>query len=481
MRRSTIIALSILIVVLAAGITVLSLWPQAEPEPEEPPPAVSDTATELIRVPVDEVAGVLFSPSQSAPYTLRFDPESGEIALDTAEAVFPGIQSMMSSVFGSATTLANLNLVTEEADDGQLALFGLDDPVMTWRVDRTDGTSETLMVGAMQAAGQGRYARSENSREVFLLSARQSTLLTCELEDLYDISFFPVELFPDAETIIYSIEHILLETDQNVFELRKRSDEEMAELSLGVSQFQMLQPLVCEGNDYQIQNVLLGSAALIMPESVEAIHPEDLSIFGLDAPDKLTLKSADWSRTLLIGKRDAERGGRYIMIDGFDAVLFDPNGDYSFLGVVTSKLRSSIIWIHNIVDVASVTFELDGVKRVLKFEHFEDGDKQSLRAWLDDKELSETNARRLYVTALTIMQTGETDASIPGSSPHYRITMHFIAGGNEKVELFQINDSQFLIVHNGLSTGFFITRMSLQQNMLNKFDMLDRGEDLPST
>ena len=481
MRRSTIIVLAILIVVLAAGITVLSLWPQAEPEEEDPTPAVSDPAKDLIRVPIDEVAGVVFSPAQSAQYTLRLDPESGEIELDAEDAVFPGVQSILSSVFGSATTLANLNQVTEEADDAQLAIFGLDDPVMTWRVDRIDGTSETLMVGAMQAAGKGRYARSENSREVFLLGTRQSTLLTYELEALYDISFFPVELFPDADAVMYMIEHILLETEQNVIELSKRSEEEMAELSLGASQFQMLQPLEVEGNDFQIQNVLLASAALIKPESVEAVHPEDLSIYGLDAPDKLALKSADWSGTLLIGKRDAERGGRYVMIDGYDAVLFDPNGDYSFLHVVISKLRSSLIWIHNIVDVASVTFELDGVTRILKFDHYTDGDKQNLNAWLDDKEISETNARRLYVSALTIMQTGDTDISIPSSSPPYKITMNFITGGSEAVELYQINDSQFLIVHKGVSTGFYITRMSLQKNLLNKFEMIDRGEDLPAS
>jgi len=57
--------------------------------------------------------------------------------------------------------------------------------------------------------------------------------------------------------------------------------------------------------------------------------------------------------------------------------------------------------------------------------------------------------------------------------------MRFREGGSDAIELYQINDSQFLIVHNGVSSGFFITRMSLQQNLLSSFDILDRGEDIP--
>ena len=135
------------------------------------------------------------------------------------------------------------------------------------------------------------------------------------------------------------------------------------------------------------------------------------------------------------------------MIEGHDAVLYDLNNDYSVLQIESSRLRSQLMWLVDITTVSSVTFNLDGKVRTLTFEH--DPEENSLRGWLDNKELSEKNARRLYIGALSITQAGETDAAIPVNPPVYSITLHMETGNNEVLELYQINDSQFLIVING--------------------------------
>jgi hypothetical protein len=186
-----------------------------------------------------------------------------------------------------------------------------------------------------------------------------------------------------------------------------------------------------------------------------------------------------WSGTLLIGDRNAERGGRYVMIEGYDAVLFDTQGDYSFLNVRLSQLRSRLIWLHSIDNVSSVRYDLDGVTRTLRISHPENDD-ETIQGWLDDVELNVTNTRRLYVGSLMINQDGETSEPIPTDIlPQYRITMNFIDGGSEMLELFQISESQFLITHNGISTGFFMTRMALQQGLLDRFDIIDAGGEIP--
>jgi len=242
--------------------------------------------------------------------------------------------------------------------------------------------------------------------------------------------------------------------------------------------YKMLQPVESESNDYMVQSVFLENAARIMPESIEDLHPADLSAYGLDTPARLSMRTAEWSGTLLIGDHNGQRNGRYVMLEGYDAVLFDPNGDYSFLNISPAQLRARLVWLHNIADVSSLSFELEGTSRELRFEH--NTDENSLRAWLDDKEISDTNARRLYVATLNITQSGGTDASIPATKPVYSITVHFLDGSSDTLELYRLNDSQFLIVHDGISTGLFITRLALQQNFLSRFDILDRGEDIPS-
>ena len=478
MRRSTVILSAVIILVLSAGIAALSLWPEPEPEPE-PAPAPSLPTVDLIDEQTDDVSGVLFAPPDGFPYTLHPDvsDEGVVIKLYAEDAIFDGVPHMLLDVFNTATSLTGLTVVTSSADDGQLDMFGFNEPAMTWRVERTDGTYIELMAGALQAAGQGRYVRKSDSREVLLLSGRQTLQLTRSLEDLYDLSFLPAMITADDQATLLTIEHILLETQEDVIELRRVTEEELEAAEAGASIYKMLQPTEGECNDYMVQSLLLEKTAGIMPESIEALHPADLSAYGLETPARLSMRTAQWSGTLLIGDRNGQRGGRYVMLEGYDAVLFDPSGDYSFLDIPPAQLRARLVWLYHIADVSSLSFELDGTSRELRFEH--NADENSLRAWLDDKEISDLNARRLYVAVLNITQSGGTDAPIPNTPPVYSITVHFLDGGSDTLELYRLSDSQFLIVHGGVSTGFFITRLALNLNFLSRFDILDEGEDLP--
>jgi len=166
------------------------------------------------------------------------------------------------------------------------------------------------------------------------------------------------------------------------------------------------------------------------------------------------------------------------MIDGYDAVLLDNFGDYMFLEPSFAQLRTAVIWMHNITEVSGVTFELDGENRYLKMEH---GEEDSITGWLDGIELSENNVRRLFMAALYINQNGETDEPIPiDDFPVYRISMEFVDRRSlDMLELYQLTDSQFLIVRNGQNTGLFITRMSLQEHVLNRFITIDAGLEIP--
>jgi len=480
MRRPAIIACIAAVVLLSAGIVVLTLLPATAPvaDVNERVTMQSGAVADLINESPYDVAGIHFIPREGIQYTIRLNKVSSEPELESTDAIFSGLPSVMLTVFHSVITLTDLTVVTNEADNAQLEMFGLNEPVMCILVDRIDGTSIKLDVGTVQAAGHGRYVRTQNSREIFLLNERQSTVLVMDIEDLYDTSFFPSMKFPDEESAIDAIDYVLIETENSVLELRKRTEEELMALVFGSTSYLMLQPVEAEANDNVVQADLLAKITGLKPGSIQSIQPDDLSAYGLDKPSALTVTTDDWSGTLLIGNHDAGLGGRFVMLEGYNTVLLDTHGDYSFLNVSFSQLRSPLVWIHNISDVASVTFELDGVMRKLLMVH--NTDDRSVTGSLDDIELSDNNIRGLYVAALSITQSGETDSSIPADYlPVYRITMNFIDGGNENIELYQIRDTQFLIVHNGKNTGLFITRMSLQQNLLSRFEIIDTGGEIP--
>jgi len=479
MRKTAVIAGISAVVLLSAGIAALMLWPEPTHEPEPPPEAPVRDIGDMVRESREDIARVIFKPAAGDEYILHYDHEEDELTLETTHTIFEGEQATMQSIFSRTILLTSLTRITEEADNAQLTGFGLNNPTMVIRVERLDGTYYEFMVGDMQAAGQGRYTRMVGSNEVFLLTSVQGAILTLDAEDVYDISYLPYEEFHDIEIFMQVIEHVTMEREDDTIEFRKRTEEDWESAPFGASAFQILQPFTAEANDTMIQNVLIEDIITIMPDTIEAIRPTNLSQYGLDNPVRLTVTAWDWTGTLLIGSRDIERDGRFVMIEGHDAVLLDTAGKYSFLNTSPVQLRSSIIWLYNINEMASVEFLLDGEIRLLEFEHI---DETTLRGWLDGTEISETNARRLYMAALMIMQTGITTDPIPANaSPMYAITMNLSDGKSDKLELYQLNDSQFLITHNGVNIELFTTRMSLQQNILSRFEIIDAGGDIPIT
>ena len=470
MRIKPLIIGSVIVAALVAGIVVLLFLPESgsEPHPTVPPPS-SDFFVFLEEAP-DDVTGIHFIPKSGISYTLLRDAPTGEIKLDSDELVFDALPFLPDIIFFSAISLTHQALITGDADDAQLLLFGLIDPEMTWRIYRTNNTSVMVMAGAQPATGGGRYVRLENSREVFLLNEQQSLLLTRELEDLYDISFLPPFINPDDEASFAAIEHIVIETDNSITEVRRRTHEELAAAAPGSSVYRIIRPFAADANDYIIETVILGNVSRIYPASIEAIKPADLTEFGLDKPDTLTVTVGDWTGILLIGRRSTEREGRYVMIEGHDAVLFDPNGIYTFLQAAPEQIRSQIIWLHMITDVSSVIYKLDGENHVLELEH---GDNRRVSGRLDDRDISEAEARMLFLAALGIVHSGFTDSAVPAEPPTYSIIISLIDGSSDTLDLYRLNETQFLIVRNGINTGFFITRMSLQQTLLSSFDAMD--------
>jgi len=484
MRRSTIIICITAVVLLSAGIVLLALWPEPVPEQndvrETPPPRSAETVGDIIREQRAEVSSISFTPDEGDRFTIRLDLPDMLMVLEANDLLFSGDQASMSSLFTTATNLFSLDIVIEDADDEQLDMFGFNAPVVSINVDLLDGTSIEYTVGNVQPAGQGRYILLKDSRDVLLINGRQSSLLTQGIEDLYDLSFFPLQDYNlDEPEAIAAVNHIIIENEAGITELQKRTEEELVVSPIGTALFKILQPTVAEANDQVVQDVILHNIVRIEPESIEAVHPDDLSAYGLNKPAKLSVSTDDWKGTLLVGNRNAERGGHYIMIEGTDIVLFDKSVDYSFINITFTELRTSLIWLHNIVDVSSVVYNIDGVTRVFEMEH---PDENTVRGWLDGVEMTEQNTRRLYVAALNITQNGVTDRPIPVETPPtYSITINLSDGSSDTIDLYPLSDTQFLIVRNGESTGLFITRMTIQQYLLGRLEMVDAGGELPLT
>jgi len=470
-------------VALTAGITLLAVWPEsdAEPTPTPEPPVIRDIGT-LIQVSHTEVDSVEMMPREGTPFTLKLDhtdPDNTDLILVSEDAVFPGMQVVMLAMYSHATSMMHLTRIAEEADDEQLSLFGMDTPLLVWRVNLLDGTSMEFSLGLRLATGSGFYVRASDSRDIYVLGDEAVSFLSMKIEDIYDIFFFPYPPSGNEYETWDLIEFLLLERPwDETIELRRRDDEEWFNSPLGISRYHLMQPFESECSDTVVKNVILEPITNIIPEHIVAIRPADLSVYGLDSPARLTISTYGWEGTLLIGNPSSEFRGWYVMIEGHDAVLIDPHGDYSFLGLDAAQLRTQLTWVYHIDTVDSVVFELDGVTRILQIDHPASGSDDKLNGWLDDKELGESNTRRLFASAMSIPSSGDTDEPVPDQPPAYSITMSLTNKRQEKLDFYSINDSQFLMVLNNTTLGVYTTRLQIQINLLDRFEILDSGEDL---
>jgi len=487
-RRTVIICASVVLVLLA-GILLMLFIPRhsGEVEPTVTPPPENQSTVHV--VDFENLTAVNFMPSEGQQYTIKVDREAEDFVLEAENMIFQGNMYEIQYVIFAAITLQNLAQVTDDADDAQLTLFGFDSPRMTWQLAYLDGSTYEFALGADLPAGEGSYIRSLRTRDVFIVGQVQASLLMKSLEELYNILFLPIPPSTEDEPTWEVIEHVIMERpNRDIVEFRKRSWDELSDLPMTASIYELVQPFESDCSDFMIRTLFLEALTYVVPQSVEEVHPADLSIYGLDNPVRLTLTIPlevardDFVRTLLIGRYDSERNGMYVMIDEHDAVLFVPvvnlanNSNFDFIDIDPSQLRARSIWLHHIDLVSSVDYELDGVSRVLRLE--ENGE---FKGFLDGVELSDDNARRLYTSAFNILASGSTEAPIPNEPPQYSITLNFKDGTSETLELYLINDSQFLIVLDGVSTESYISRLALNQNLLNRFDILDAGGDLRRT
>ena len=472
MRKKTLIIGTIVIAVVALGIAALSLWPQTPAEPPDAELVQTQTSQtgDMLRVESGKYHRVVFTPADGISYEIVYDHATGPgYELVAENVIFPANQDLLNTVYNYAIRLSQLPCVTMEASDVQLTNFGFDEPLATWRIYYEDGSFTTVEVGKQQGAGSGYYTRLADSREVFLLGEARTEHMLLPLGELYDLTFFPYPPDDEDPPSEYITRLLLEKPDGEIIEVLKRPDDEA--LDFGASRYVLEQPYVQNCNDSAVRRIMLEPVTLINPTAVVAVQAPDLSPYGLDNPARLTVETDDWSGTLLIGNHDAALGGRYIMMEGYDAVLLDKSGEYPFLDVKADELRATLLWLHPISSVASIIFEFPDDTHTLLIE--QDAEGSVIAGRLDDRELSESETKRLFTAALSVRVSGAADAAIPDAAPEYVITMNLNDGSSDKLELYRIADSQFLLVHNGVNTGTYITRAALHSALLGPFEALE--------
>lgn len=480
-RKRAIIAGAIVVVAMIGGVLALVLWPEA-PEAEPSPGTPSPETYSLVYETAANVKSITITNS-GGTHTINYNAKTNTYSLTgTLSFDLPPQDNKLSLTYSHAITLNAVTAVQLGASEIELSAYGFTNPQATWRVNRTDGTALNFEIGKASPVGTGYYVRAAGSSDVYMMSTSGGKNLMQTEAEYYTIDFLPegIVLTTEDEPTWDLFSYALLEQPSRTVELRYFTDEEFAERDTSIASYQIMQPHLSDANDTVLEKYFLGPMTGIKPSKVVETYPKDLSKYGLDNPSRLTLKdNEEWTGVLLIGSEDTETGGRFVMIEGVNAVLLDTSADYVFLDVPYYRLRTTLVWLYNISGISQVEFYLGSTRRVLDIQHNEEANTFS--GQLDGVELSEDNVKRIFRSALSVNLEGDCSGDPPpqNANPAYKVVLHHKNGTTSTMELVAINDRQYRFFINGEDIGLYTLKTTIKQYLIDPFDIVDGGGTIP--
>lgn len=473
--RPLVVGAAVLAVLGGAYWALMSL-PEGDGETPPPSPsAAADTET-LFTLPGEGTPALTCTRTDAPSYELSLastDAGSGEktYRVTPGRKGFSYRQSLLGAVYSHLAALSG-RVVVESPTAGQLAEYGLSEPVCRWTAD---GADAVLSVGGATALGDGYYAALSGRDAVFVISSSAGAALTRRETDLRALDMLPDIDTADPGATITKLRLV----GQEDFTLRVVSIEDAPEDSPVYSPYEFLEPLKADASEYNVAQQVVGPISDINPSAVVEDDPADLSRYGFEGYRVEVTDTGGHVTVLLIGGVDAETGGRYLMYEGTDTVLLDTDGRYDFLKAHYPDLMNKTIWLYNISDLASMTVEWpDGAARTVSYGYEGEGDARVMTPALDGEDTSETNAKRLYQTVLGLYMQDLFEEP-PAVAPAYRITLRFLSGEAAEMTLTPVNERVYAASVNG-GPAMYAVGVRDVRRLDENFAAVDRGEELPS-
>ncbi len=465
-KMRSIIALGVVLVLLLGSYVYLKNRPpkQVEPGPITPSIDISRFDRETIK-------------------KITLKNEKGELAFEKKEDVWIitkpyKVEILQNTVNDLARTFSALGAeVVVEEEPGDLAPYGLKDPVGTGEAVLADGSKVVLYLGNRTADGNTYYLMKEGDPKLYTVWMHHGQRLNSGLSEYRDknlvqINFQELRYFFMSRPKLEDIEIII----------NDELDEEQAQFGLGI--YQMTKPY----------NKPMGVDSRIMGEIIEAFpklvlrdfindHPDNLALYGLEEPSgRLTIKDRENTLDLILGS-DTEDGKQiHFQIAGSDAVYTMDKALLGFMDTKPFSLVEKFAFIVNIDHVDRVLVEgfdrrhtITLPRKTEKAEVEGKEDEIVTTYFVDGKEMEEKPFKRYYQSLIGLLVDAE-NYNEPDVKPDVRTTFYVNKGPDREIVIEYLPyDRDFYSVVRGGRAEFLISRHRLVR-MFEEMDLLLQGE-----
>lgn len=485
-----IITTAVVLVVLLVAFLLIKLIPEAESPDVSPSPTSTPSQTVyLYQEDYYDLKKMEFEFRDGKDIVIDVD-DTGDVRVFNFSPSKEGWSYSQDRIRSTAFNIISVAALTTAAENvTDFSEYELDDPLLIARSYYDKDGEEVvheIHFGKLTAVEDSYYARNKGESTVYVINKYTAdTLMASELE-YRELNFFPSYLSEDQMTVEAAgyitkirIRNEAMDTD---VEIGLRSDEELKELSVATSRYFMTRPVESNCNDTLVEDKLINVAAAISITGVVEDEPEDLSKYGLDEPLDIWMTNTDGDEVhYLIG--DGSGTSVFAMVEGANTVLLADMFSPALREINYIDYLFKLLWIHNISDVKSVVFDIEGDRHLLEIranEKDDTGKVVNFEAALDGRPLDETNARRLYTRMLDMMIEGEITETvdIEGRKADITMTITMKDGSKEELKLYALNERQYAGSINGDEAEYYIN-ISDVRKLKEAFNYIAKGEEIP--
>lgn len=421
-----------LVLVILAGVAYLVLLNYSDKKEE----AENQKAQE------EAEASVVFETDTDKVSSISFQGDDGKLAFEKKDDVWTYPEDAVFQMKDSRiqTLLADISSVscTRELDaKGDLAQFGLEDPVNTIEITLSDGTEKALYVGNKNTSTHELYFQTEEKSDtVYMTKTALDTDFSGTIQDFAAYTDFP-KVSPETMT---------------EFDVNKAQDSYVLVMT-GDDQCTVED----EAGDSQLANLNL--VGMVQDNVSNIIWYQDLEYncsdyaqYGLDDPQMvLTVRYKDGEEEkefeLSVGDED-ENGNYYARLNDLPEV-HTIRGEYltDLLESSASSYWSLTYSFVSIGDLDQLEVTKDGETHVLKKEtQTTKGGLESVKWLVDDQEVDEKLFTDFYYACVSVTAQERLDSVPDQTGDEVLKLVYTLTDGSQKEITYYEEDQNFYTV-----------------------------------
>ncbi len=472
--RGLIVAAAVLVVAVAAYVILTTVDFSATEDVSSDVPSTPTELSYLIDVDAAEVSSVTVENDNT--YTIITDDvaEDESLTYSLEDDGFAYIDGLISA---AAVGLISITTDPEPIATGDLAQYGLDTPAAVVTVEATSGDI-IYEIGDAAPGDSEYYAKLADSDDVYLIPSSDAMYALDTKHQFRDRSVFSYVVGTDIESEIFE-SFVLQRSSGPTIELTAR--ESIDEFG---SAFEMTSPYMSDTNDVILsEDIFTFFSSLSYSEIIED-NPEDLEQYGIanvieeeqtddeETPDTdnevaeplVASTTATFvindDLTITLGDfTDESETAYYATVSGVDSVVTFPSSAFPFIDIDYIELMSSLLWLHNIVEVETVDMTTPSGTYELALTHFPaetEEDTAYLEATLDGESIEEDFAKDIYLAILSVTMSSDLDEDPEIGESEYSFTINKMDGYSQTMDFYRINERQYGAVKDGEPLPFYV-------------------------